>query len=312
MANKTKGTDLIGKTLVLGDNIAQYVIKAVNGDTVQTDFSRPGYNSMLVPMEMGYMQKLLAEGKAHWADETPATPAADDDDVEEINAEDMPAAPKPVKAWMVDPIVSANGEDWQQTAKKPTTKAAKPVAKAAAKTGGKATKGSYTFATYTTKRGKMGGQILGFSETDEIYLAGPELHASKTWVRKNGSKVFTLLFGPRYKEAAKVMCAELNKGAGIDECRSIIEGNTEALAEKRAEQKAEYFKRKAEREAEKAKEAAQPAPKASAKAANAATKPAEKLYTEAEVKERIRNAFTMLAKAAGMDPKQFDDLVAAA
>ena len=168
----------------------------------------------------------------------------------------------------------------------------KPKAKARKR----ATKGKYVFVTYTTKRGKTAGKIQGLSEDEPAYQRAGEIHASHTWERKDGKRVYSLLFGPRYTDAAKEVCRALNEGADFDELLDIVETNTEALAQKRAEMKAEYLEKKAKREEER-----------KAKTAKAAAKGAkgEELYTEAQVKERIRAAFAMVAKALKIN---IDDL----
>lgn len=94
------------------------------------------------------------------------------------------------------------------------------------------------------------------------------------------------------------MCDALNDGAGMDELLDIVDVNYKSLEQKWAEKKAEYAEKKAKREAE----------KKAAKTAKAAAKGAskgEELYTEAQVKERIRNAFAMAAKALKIN---IDDL----
>lgn len=173
----------------------------------------------------------------------------------------------------------------------------KPKAKARKRTA----KGKYTFATYTTKRGKTAGKICGLSEDEPAYQRAGEIHASHTWERKDGKRVYTLLFGPRYTDAAKEVCRALNEGADFDELLDIVETNTEALAQKRAEMKAEYLEKKAKREEE----------RKAAKTAKAAAKASkdEELYTEAQVKARIRNAFALLAKALKVNVDDLEPII---
>ena len=162
-------------------------------------------------------------------------------------------------------------------------------------------------AAYTTKSGKTGGKILGFDPEDEIYQAGMQFHASKTWERKNGKRIYALIFGPRYKDCAEAICEALNSGAGLDEVIAIADNTTEQNTQERAEKKAEYFAKKAER----AERAAAKAAEAQGES-NAAGKKAERLYTEAEVKERIRKAFAALASAAGIKLEDLEPLIQAA
>ena len=88
---------------------------------------------------------------------------------------------------------------------------------------------------------------MGFDPEDEIYQAGMQFHASKTWERKNGKRIYALIFGPRYKDCAEAICEALNSGAGLDEVIAIADNTTEQNAQERAEKKAEYFAKKAER-----------------------------------------------------------------
>ena len=181
---------------------------------------------------------------------------------------------------------------------------------AKAKTAKGASKGKYVFASYTTKSGKTGGKILGFDPEDEIYQAGMQFHASKTWERKNGKRIYALIFGPRYKDCAEAICEALNSGAGLDEVIAIADNTTEQNAQERAEKKAEYFAKKAERAERAAAKAAEAQGETSA--SKGTGKKAERLYTEAEVKERIRKAFAALASAAGIKLEDLEPLIQAA
>lgn len=289
MANNVKAADLIGKVIIIGENAGKYTITDVKGEKAIVTFERKGLAAPIpnVPVELEQLLKQIADGKAHWADES--------DTKAQTNA--------PIDENEVEDITEDEIEQEVKTAKVFTT----PKAEAKAKSETKASKsGKLTYEIYKTKKGKEAGKIIGFNENDAIYLAGPELHASKTWEKKNGNRIYTLMFGPRYSDAAKQMCDAINKGATLDECRAIIEGNTEALAKKRAEQKAEYLAKKAEREAAKAEKTTEPKSKANKDGKT------EKCYTEAEVKARIRAAFTMLAETAGIDVSELEPIIKAA
>ena len=324
MANVSyKDSDLIGKELIVGNGVAKYIINSVEGDTWVCTFQRKDAEDLELHMKAASLLKMVETGKVRWAEEpTTAKPESPkdeptesdtegelDSDVEEVDAEEIeepkptPKAAKPklrvVTGKIVKEKVRQPIEDEEPTEPiedepedEPEVEQPKPKAKARKRTA----KGKYTFATYTTKRGKTAGKICGLSEDEPAYQRAGEIHASHTWERKDGKRVYTLLFGPRYTDAAKEVCRALNEGADFDELLDIVETNTEALAQKRAEMKAEYLEKKAKREAER-----------KAKTAKAAAKGAkgEELYTEAQVKERIRNAFVMVAKALKVN---IDDL----
>jgi len=333
MTNNFKAADLIGKELIVGNGVAKYIIKSVEGDTWRCIFHRDGVKDLELPMKAASLLKMVEEKRVAWADApteakpestkdetakpetkpepTKAETKGDADDVEEVDAEEIetpkPKAAKPklrvvtgkiVKEKVreaieeaeeeepTEPIDETEDDEPETETEEEVEETPKPKAKARKRT----VKGKYTFATYTTKRGKTAGKICGLSEDEPAYQRAGEIHASHTWERKDGKRVYTLLFGPRYTDAAKEVCRALNEGADFDELLDIVETNTEALAQKRAEMKAEYLEKKAKREAEK-------------KAAKGAK--GEELYTEAQVKERIRAAFAMAAKALKIN---IDDL----
>lgn len=342
MTNNFKAADLIGKELIVGNGVAKYIIKSVEGDTWRCVFHREGVKDLELPMKAASLLKMVEEKRVAWAevpteakaestkpestkDETakpePTEAETEADDIEEVDAEEIEEpkpTPKPAKPKLrivtgkivkekvreaieeaedEEPTEPIEDEDEPETETETETEeeveeTPKPKAKARKRTA----KGKYTFATYTTKRGKTAGKICGLSEDEPAYQRAGEIHASHTWERKDGKRVYTLLFGPRYTDAAKEVCRALNEGADFDELLDIVETNTEALAQKRAEMKAEYLEKKAKREAER-----------KAKTAKAAAKGAkgEELYTEAQVKERIRAAFAMVAKALKIN---IDDL----
>lgn len=318
MANKNfKAADLIGKVLVIGNNSAKYTIKSVIDDEkVNAIFTRPGMPDIAMPMAIASIREMLNKNMAHFEGESVAE-SADAPKQEQPKAEQpkkqratrIEAEPKPEEP-------TANFEDVDEDAPEQPTEAPKPKAEqpktTKAKTAKGASKGKYVFDSYTTKSGKTGGKILGFDSEDEIYQAGMQFHASKTWERKNGKRIYTLIFGPRYKDCAEAICEALNSGAGLDEVIAIADNTTEQNAQERAEKKAEYFAKKAER-AERAKEKAAEAQgtTASTGSKGASTK-GERLYTEAEVKERIRKAFAALATAAGIKLEDLEPLIQAA
>lgn len=329
MAKQNVNDYKVGRVLVIGSGAATYTIKSVDGDRVVVDFQREGMKQTF-PMTKGAINSLVEQGKMHWADDEPkqeapkakAEPKSEpiEDEVEEENADDVideepvPVRPKAklrvvtgriVKDKVREQPVEDEGEE-EPIEEEPK---AKPKPKATKRTAKRTAKGKYTFATYTTKRGKEAGKIVGLDEDEPAYQRAGEIHASHTWERKDGKRVYVLLFSPRYTDAAREVCNALNEGCDFDDLLDIVETNTEALVAKRAEQKAEYLERKAQREAK--KQEAEKA-KATAKASKSSATDGEKLYTEAQVKARIRRAFETLAKSLGCKIKDLEPIIKAA
>lgn len=312
MKNNFKAADLIGKVLVIGNNSAKYTIKSVIDDEkVNAIFTRPGMPDIAMPMALASIREMLNKNMAHFEGES-VDESADAPKQEQPKADQPKKVRTRVKSEPKTEQPAANFEDVDEDAPEQPEEAPKPKAEQPKTTKAKgsskgSSKGKYVFAAYTTKSGKTGGKILGFDPEDEIYQAGMQFHASKTWERKNGKRIYALIFGPRYKDCAEAICEALNSGAGLNEVIAIADNTTEQNTQERAEKKAEYFAKKAER-----------AERAAAKAAEAqgeskaAGKKAERLYTEAEVKERIRKAFAALASAAGIKLEDLEPLIQAA
>ena len=323
MANKNfKAADLIGKVLVIGNNSAKYTIKSVIDDEkVNAIFTREGMPDIAMPMALASIREMLNKNMAHFEGESVAEPA-------DAPKQEQPKAEQPKKQRATrtkaepkseEPV--ANFEDVDEDAPEqpeeaPKPKAEKPKAEqpktTKSKTAKGASKGKYVFASYTTKSGKTGGKILGFDPEDEIYQAGMQFHASKTWERKNGKRVYALIFGPRYQDCAEAICEALNSGAGLDEVIAIADNTTEQNAQERAEKKAEYFAKKQERAERAAAKAAEAQGATASTGSKGAGKKSERLYTEAEVKERIRKAFAALAAAAGIKLEDLEPIIQAA
>ena len=334
MTNNFKAADLIGKELIVGNGVAKYIIKSVDGDTWRCVFHRDGVKDLELPMKAASLLKMVEEKRVQWAEApteaksestkdetakpepTEAETEGELDDVEEVDAEEIeepkptPKAVKPklrivtgkiVKEKVREPIEDDEPTEDETESEPIEDETEEETPKAKPKTRKRA-KGKYVFVTYTTKRGKTAGKIQGLSEDEPAYQRAGEIHASHTWERKDGKRVYTLLFGPRYTDAAKEVCRALNEGADFDELLDIVETNTEALAQKRAEMKAEYLEKKAKREEERK------AAKTAKAAAKGATK-GEELYTEAQVKERIRNAFALLSKAIGCKMEDLEPII---
>lgn len=312
MAKTSVNAYKVGRVLVIGnaDSGAKYTIKSVNGDSVVCSFDREGVPSMELPMTKAAIEMLIKSGKVHWADEatekvttadepTPTADTTDEDSVEEVNAEDIEDA-EPAPKHEPEPKK-------KPAAKKPAAK--KPTAK------GETKSGKYVYGEYTTKRGKTAPKIMGFSEDEPVYQNAALIGGAKSWefVKVGGKKIkaYTVIFGTRWCDCARQLTAALNEGADIEELQEIADTAKEALDTARAAQKEEYLEKKAERQAAKEAKAKSDAKSAKA-AAKEATCKAERVYTEAEVKTRIRNAFAVLSKALGIKLSDLEPLIAAA
>lgn len=277
MAN-VNAAELIGKKIVIKNTANYYVVTAVEGDVVKTEFHMGNQEPKPVPLNARTLENFFASGVWVVEGEESAKATATDDipEVEDI----QPTKPEP----------KDKAEEKPKAAPKP--KAAKPTAKKSEPKADAPKGGQYTYETYTTSKGKTGAKILGVSESDAVYQQASALHASGSYTKdKDGGKHFYLCFGPRYLEAAKQVCELLNQGKSVDDCKAVIDAATEARAQKREESKAKREERRAERAAE---------PKA------------EKTYTAKEVEGYIRKAFGALAKAMKEPVEQFEPIIKAA
>lgn len=333
MTNNFKAADLIGKELIVGNGVAKYIINSVEGDTWMCTFHREGVKDLVLPMKAASLLKMVEAKQVRWAEEPtdakPETPKDEPteaetevelDDVEEVDAEEIEepkakrksAKPKLRVVKIAKEKVREQpieDEDEPETEEEPIededepeTEAEEPKAKPKARK--RAGRGKYIFSTYTTKRGKAGAKIEGFSSDEPAYLRARDLHALASRERVNGKRVYSLIFGPNFADAARQMCDALNDGAGVEELLDIVDVNYKSLEQKWADKKAEYAEKKAKREEE----------RKAAKTAKAAAKGAkgEELYTEAQVKERIRNAFAMVAKALKINIDDLEPIIEAA
>ena len=326
MTNNFKAADLIGKELIVGNGVAKYIINSVEGDTWMCTFHREGGKDLVLPMKAASLLKMVEAKQVRWAEEPtdakPETPKDEpteaetegelDSDVEEVDAEEIetpktkPAKPKlrVVTGKIVKDKVRQSVEEPEEEEPtepiedEPEEETPKPKAKARKRA-------KYILSTYTTKRGKAGAKIEGFSSDEPAYLRARDLHALASCERVNGKRVYSLIFGPNFADAARQMCDALNDGAGVEELLDIVDVNYKSLEQKWADKKAEYAEKKAQREAE--KKAAKTA-KAAAKGAKGDSK-GEELYTEEQVKERIRNAFALLAKAIGCKMEDLEPII---
>lgn len=334
MANSNfKAADLIGKELIVGNGTAKYIINSVEGDTWMCTFQRKDAKDLVLPMKAASLLKMVGTGKVKWAEEPTATDTTNDkpteaeaegelDDVEEVEAEEIeepkPAKPAKPKLRVVtgkiakekvrehpiedEPTEPIEDEEEPETETEPEEKEVEETPKPKAKARKRA-KGKYVYSVYITHRGKPGAQIKGFSPDEEVYLRARDMHALASRERVNGKRLYSLVFGPNFADAARQMCDALNEGAGVDELLEIVDANYKSLEQKWADKKAEYAEKKAKREEERK------AAKTAKAAAKGAKDKGEELFTEAQVKERIRNAFSLLAKAIGCKMEDLEPII---
>lgn len=206
MAKTIKAADLIGKTILAGKS-AKYVVKAVDGDRLTTEFTIGNNEPMQCPVPWAQVQKMLENGT--WSIEG------------------------------ADATSKVQGDEVQGTKSEPEKPKAKTEPKAKPKKTKQEVKGNYTYATYTNKKGKKCAKITGVTEESEAYQHAAELHASGSFERdKQGNKQFYLCFGPRYAEAAKQVCEAMNAGKSLAQLKAIIDKQTADNAQKREEWKA--------------------------------------------------------------------------
>ena len=79
-ANDLKATDLIGKTIVVGDNIATITIKSADGDTLHGEFQREGNAPMAMPIKLDNLKSMIDKKAWSFAKESTS---------EESGAEDV-------------------------------------------------------------------------------------------------------------------------------------------------------------------------------------------------------------------------------
>ena len=211
MAENVKAADLIGKTIVNG-NMKYVVTEDIGDEKIKVEFTSGDRAPVAMPMRVEQVDKLLAGGWK-FADGTTATETKASDDVEEV--EDIkPEKPKAKTVKMGEPKAKTDKPKGKQ--EKP--KADKPKAETA----------RFTYETYTTSKGKTGAKIHGLNESDAAYQMAATIHASGSYTKdKDGNKLCYLCFGPKYAEAAKLVCRAMNDGKGIKELQAITEKPTQ-------------------------------------------------------------------------------------
>lgn len=247
MAKKLQAADLIGKVLVLSDGKSKYVIKSIDGDKLSAEFSRGEGAAANVSLTVAQVESMISAGKAAWSDDVVqgSKVQGSSETVEEVEEVSAITPTKPVA---------------QTVAMEPTTKPKPKNEKPKAKSEGRGKKSDVShqpsalkYETYQNKKGKTCARIVGFREDDAAYQQAAELHGSATYETKKGEKVYLLIFGPRYAEAAKEVCQVLNEGKTLADCKAIID---KATAD-RQQQREEWKARRAERNAQAAQPAAE-------------------------------------------------------
>jgi len=254
MANNLQAADLIGKTIVVSEKgtvKGTIAIKGVQDNGfLSCEFKKPG-DTATTPMPVSIANLTAMVGRGVWKlqDAATAETVTTEADVEEVDdikpvvtprkKSEEPAPAKTVEIKAAEP---------KPKPKQGRPKQQQPKAEKPAEGGVK-----YTYATYTTKRGKAGAKIMGFASEDDVFYAmRTDIHASGSYECDNdGNKHYILCFGPRYAEAAKSICKVLNSdktvNAKVDECKLIVSQATQELATKREEWKQKREERNAEK-----------------------------------------------------------------
>lgn len=313
MNTNVKAADLIGKEIIVGNNIAKYVIKSVEGDTLKCDYII-GTKAVPMPLLMKTVTDMVAQGK--WtcdaiaatatATEKPAdtipgvdvpeesdiapsvtmppTPPTDPEDVEDPSGEPDPDCVGELVSVTKEELdrIHENLRNNKPTAKKPAKKEVAPK-QTKTKTEKTTAKANLVYQTYKNKKGKVCAKIMGFKEDDAAYKSGMELHGSASYETVKGERVYALYFGPRYAEAAKQVCEALNAGKSVAEAKAIIDSTTEERAKAREEWKAKRAEYVAKKEAAKSDTAVQKT------AAKSKTEKSESAYTASEVAAMLKS-----------------------
>ena len=333
MTTTFKAADLIGKTIILGATGAKYVVKSVNGDKLECDFSN-GKATIPMSVPVAQAEKFLASGT--WKIEG----AIANENENQNQNENKPAAPETKDMSIrteadvaeVDdilPVVTpkAKAEGGSKTADVPQTSdikpqtSEKPAPKVKIKSETKpqtssvspqTSKGKLTYSTYdVVKKNKETGEdytvqnakIAGFDLTDAAYLAGASFNGGLLPETIDGKQVGTLRFSHKWREAAKAICDKLNAGGTVQDCVAIME-------QAKADRKQKINERIQKREARKAKREERKAKAQTPETRN--LKPETKVYTQTELAEWLRKLNAGTDKEKAEAAKFFNDLAKAA
>lgn len=221
MEKKYQAADLIGKTIVVGDNIATITIKSAENDKLQGEFKKGDAPAMAMPLTLKQLQDMLDAGIWKIAGETKSEPKAETKPKSEKPKTEKPKTEKP-KAE------KPKTEKPKATKPKAETKPKNEEPKAEPKSEEhKAETKKYVYVTYVNKKGKTCARINGLSPDEPAYTSAIELHASASYETKKKEKTYYIIFGPRYKDAAREVCEALNAGKSFEVCKAIIDHATE-------------------------------------------------------------------------------------
>ena len=242
MAQNVKAADLIGKTIVVGDNQATIVIKSVDGDKLSGEFTKDGKTtpmsfpvSQLQGMTEKGLWKVMSDVGSMKSEEKPQ-PSALSRQTSDIKTEADVAEVQDIVPVVTPRAKSDGGSMKSEEKTQPSNIKHQP---------------SYVYSTYQTNKGKTGAKITGVSETDAAYQQAAAIHASGSYTKdKDGNKHYYLCFGPRYAEAAKKVCELLNAGKPIEDAIAVVNAATEERATKREEWKQKREERKAQKKSE--------------------------------------------------------------
>lgn len=288
MAQNVKAADLIGKTIVVGNNQGKIIVKSVQDNgMLACEFSKAGEDAT-TPMSVTLpnLQKMTERGlwkisetesatvvggvvvavSEHHDITTEADVAEVEDIVPVVTKNPITTAEEPKKEKPVAKVepISKPKQEKPKAKTQPSGKAASEREQNGARTSSaereqaRGNSRKYVYSTYQTSKGKTGAKITGVSETDAAYQQAAAIHASGSYTKdKDGNKHFYLCFGPRYAEAAKKVCELLNAGKPIEDAIAVVNAATEERAVKREEARVKREERKAQKPA--TKSAAAPA-----------------------------------------------------
>lgn len=131
------------------------------------------------------------------------------------------------------------------------------------------------YSTYQNAAGRTCAKISGFKEDDTAYQMAGLYNASKSWDRKkDGSKDYSLIFGPIYAAAAELLCKALNAkdDAQIKAAHDCFAEALKAHRDMKSESRKAFMEKVEKRKAGKAQKA---------------KAPKEKTYTESQLRELL-------------------------
>ncbi|MCR5679973.1 MAG: hypothetical protein K6G08_07190 [Prevotella sp.] len=284
MANNAKGADLIGKTIIVGDGFAKFIIKGVEGDNLITDYIINNGEPKEIPVPMTQLETMQAQGV--WKikgneelrmknEESADAKGNEEQENEELimkNEESAGANEEPTPTEETTAEEPTATEEVEEVIDEPEPAPARPQVKTEMpkdKAEEKATKSKpqkpqtkaksdtshqtsairhLKYEPYTSKKGKACARIVGFNEGAMTPQEAMSLHASFSYTKDGDKKTWMLTFGSRYAEAAKDVCDALNAGKTLADAQAIIDATTEERAKKREEWKQKNEERRMKNE----------------------------------------------------------------